>query len=370
MPLKCLRGAEEIYAFDVESEDAWEELRKGNAESKDLRMPCCGAGVVLRKSKLGTRHFAHARRGPCSTAPETAEHLLAKMAVVEGIRRTAWAAMPEQVGTAPNGEAWRADVLAAKGNARVAFEIQWSRQDDEETERRQRRYADAGVRGLWLFRQYDFPTGKETPAFRLAFDAGTKAFRVVFPSPHYHPQWLGRDRDDKRFWAQSVALPDFVAGALEGRLRFASALGLRMPVEVDAAFIRCWFCKKETGVVMGLSFAASRVFPGCHDIPTSIYSMDESLPDGAKAVMSMLPPSLLKRHGIGAVKPRYSKREGKTYLSNGCVHCDALQGRFFEHEFGFDAEKAFETEAEFKAEWGPLLKPAKSHIYRWWFDES
>ena len=166
MPLKCLRGDEAIYAFDVESDEAWKGLRKRNAEAKDLRMRCCGASVVLRTSKLGTRHFAHARRDPCSTAPETAEHLLAKMAVVDGIRGTGWKALPEQEGRTPDGEGWKADVLAEKGKARVAFEIQWSRQDEAETERRQRRYADAGVRGLWLFRQHDFPTGKETPAFR------------------------------------------------------------------------------------------------------------------------------------------------------------------------------------------------------------
>ena len=100
---------------------------------------------------------------------------------------------------------------------------------------------------------------------------------------------------------------------------------------------------------MGLVFAASRVLPRCHDIHTSIYDMGERLPNGAAEVMSILPPELLAKHGIGAVKPRWSKTEGREYISNGCVHCDALQGRFFEHEFAFDASKAFETEAEFKA---------------------
>lgn len=156
---------------------------------------------------------------------------------------------------------------------------------------------------------------------------------------------------------------------MEGRLRFAPALGLRMPVEVSAAWIGCWRCKKETGVVMGLTFAAGRVLPGCPDIHTSIYDMGERLPDGSAEVMSIIPPDLLRRHGIGAVKPRTSKTERKTYLSNGCVHCDALQGRFFEHEFAFEASKAFETEAEFKAGWMPRLAGARPYAYRWWFDE-
>lgn len=70
-------------------------LRAANAAACDLRMPCCGAAVVLRTSPLGTRHFAHARRGPCTSAPETAEHLLAKRVVVEGIKRTEWIAKIE-----------------------------------------------------------------------------------------------------------------------------------------------------------------------------------------------------------------------------------------------------------------------------------
>lgn len=46
MPLKCLRGEEEIYAFNTKSDEAWESLRKGNAAEKDLRMPCCGAQEI------------------------------------------------------------------------------------------------------------------------------------------------------------------------------------------------------------------------------------------------------------------------------------------------------------------------------------
>jgi competence protein CoiA len=366
MPLKCLRGSEEIYSFNIESDEAWEDLRKANAKAKDLRMPCCQAGVVLRTSKLGTRHFAHARIGSCKTAPETAEHLLAKMAVVDAIRGTEWIPLPEQAGNTPSGEEWRADVLAVKGKAKVAFEIQWSRQDNMETERRQKRYDEAGVRGLWLFRQKDFPIGKETPAFRLVFEPETKTFRILLPSVFYHPEWATKD---EHHWGQSIPLPAFVQGALKGQLRFAPALGLTLPLEVSKVEIQCWRCQKRTGVVMGLNFAASRVLPGCSDISTSIYELTQALPDGEAVVMSLLPARLLNSHGIGAVKPRYSKAAKGKYLSNGCVHCDALQGQFFEHEYAFESKKTFEIEAEFKAEWGPLLTRSKSQIYRWWFNE-
>ncbi|MFX9027565.1 hypothetical protein ABTN22_19170, partial [Acinetobacter baumannii] len=81
---------------------------------------------------------------------------------------------------------------------------------------------------------------------------------------------------------------------------------------------------------------------GCADIELNLHSFGDNLQDGASVVARMLPRALLKSHGIGELRPRHSRTEGGSYLSNGCVHCDALQGRFFEHEHGFNMEKALE----------------------------
>ena len=121
--------------------------------------------------------------------------------------------------------------------------------------------------------------------------------------------------------------------------------------------------------MLGITFAASRVLPGCADVELNLHSFGDNLEDGAPVVARMLPAALLKSHGIGELRPRYSRTEGGSYLSNGCVHCDALQGRFFEHEHGFALEKTLEVEARFEAEWGPLMEDAADEIYRWWFDD-
>jgi hypothetical protein len=369
MPLKCFRDDEPILAFDVESDEAWDGLREENAIRKNLRMPCCGAGVTLRTSKLGTKHFAHARRGPCSTAPESAQHLLAKRTIVEGARRTPWNAVTEQAGESAEFGPWIADVLASKGKSNIAFEVQWSRQDDGETRRRQARYASPGVRGLWLMRQHDFPKEKDIPAFRLVFDEASRAFSVQLPSPEHHP-WLGsKESNDAANWSQSIELSRFVEGALSGRLRFAPVLGLTMPVEVFTEPTTCWKCKGDTRLVLGIVFAASRVLPGCADVELTLHSFGDQLEDGAEVVARMLPAALLRKHGIGELRPRRSKTEGGAYLSNGCVHCGALQGRFFEHKHGYDMEKSLEVEARFEAAWGSLMEDAAGDIQRWWFDE-
>ncbi len=42
-----------------------------------------------------------------------------------------------------------------------------------------------------------------------------------------------------------------------------------------------------------------------------------------------LPAEAAARVGVGPVKPRFSRTRKGEYLSNGCVHCDALLGDFY-----------------------------------------
>jgi hypothetical protein len=154
MPLKCLSPQGKEYAFRHTGE-SWAELKAANATNKHLRMDCCGAQVVLKRSNRGTRFFAHARRGPCSTAPESAEHLLAKDIIARAAEAAGWNATTEERGTSPSGKGWIADVLCGKS------------QNAEETEARQGIYKKSGVRGLWLMRQPVIPRSQSTPAFQL-----------------------------------------------------------------------------------------------------------------------------------------------------------------------------------------------------------
>lgn len=176
-----------------------------------------------------------------------------------------------------------------------------------------------------------------------------------------------RDLKEDHVWQQSVELQEFVQGALTGRLQFAPALNAKIPLEVIAAEAECWKCKRPTNIVTELVFAASRVFPGHPDIHTSIHELAEAS-NGIDDMKALFPASDLQTHGIGAIKPRYSKTVGAAYMSNGCLHCDALQGQWFEHEVMDAGEKAFELDVTLKPEWAEAMADSRSSVYCWWFD--
>jgi competence CoiA-like predicted nuclease len=127
MPLKCQSPHGEEYSFRHASE-SWTALKALNATEHHLAMPCCGARVVLKRSRRGTQFFAHARRGDCTTAPESEQHLLAKDIIARAGETLGWQVTTEQRGMSPTGDSWIADVLCRnpKSQKAIAFEVQWS----------------------------------------------------------------------------------------------------------------------------------------------------------------------------------------------------------------------------------------------------
>jgi Competence protein CoiA-like family len=219
MPLRCVDPTgKSVHSFNL-SDDAWQALKLANTNARHLRMPCCNSPVLLKQSHLGTRFFAHMRRGDCATGPETAEHLELKTIVVEAVRSHGWTTQTEVTGLAPDGEQWRADVLAQKGNTRVAVEIQWSRQTNDETLRRQERYKQCGIRGLWLLRQPGFPVAHSLPAVRVVGNPH-QGFEALIPDC-----WTTRMNAHRQ--QNHMSLRDFLDAAFDGRFRFGVPLSRR-----------------------------------------------------------------------------------------------------------------------------------------------
>jgi hypothetical protein len=82
----------------------------------------------------------------------------------------------------------------------------------------------------------------------------------------------------------------------------------------------CWRCKKPTTALVGILPVTSR------DTADMLVCKD---PRALELAAAALPEPLRQSHQIGPIKSRHSRTEGKSYLSNGCFHCNALIGNFF-----------------------------------------
>ena len=342
MPLRCVEpeGGRTLHAFDL-SPETWDALAAENRRRGHLRMPCCAAQVSLRRSKLGTRYFAHRSAGTCTTAPETEAHLRLKQLVVEVAREHGWAAETEVAGQTPSGEPWRADVLAHRGAARVAVEIQWSSQTHDETCRRQARYAQSGVRGLWLFRQASFPVEERLPAARLLGTPDT-GFRASLPD------LFERER-------QVLPMPEFLAAAFGKRLRFGLPLGVEARFTVHGARLTCWRCEARTQILRDVEVKA-----GPHRARWSVPSLGRR-PGLWEGIRARLPSSFPS----GTVRPRFSKTQGVKQLINGCSHCGALIGEHVQPEAGDDQYVISEFAAPLEEPWRGALLGHEGGVAGW-----
>ena len=355
MALRCVAGDEtdlEASAFD---KDSWEALRAQAGVRHHLRMPCCPAQAVLKTSPLGTRFFAHKARGACEWKPETPVHLHLKKLALMAAREAGWDARSEVTGITPGGERWTADVLATKGCFKVAVEIQWSRQTDKETLRRQERYRRSGVRGVWLLRQPGFPVSRDLPAACIggSIDEGLKILIPCWPAV------TTRDRKEKRRWFQTLEPAPFMQAVFGTRFQFGtrflfrSGTAIKLTLCIETGLIDCWKCGAETRIVTWLTCKF-----GPHEI-----RHDLDLASSVSGLAGAIRAAVRHRPDIGLVRERYSRTEGGSYISNACAHCRAMIGRFFEHRAWYsETETVGEIELPINAE---LRNRIEQQTQRW-----
>ena len=316
MPLRAYIEDKEIVSIDLNDEE-WSAL-KARLKAKEivLTLPCCGQEGFLRTSNRGLKHFVHLKSAnPCDWKPESAEHLKAKVAIMEACREQGWDAIPEF------SEAdWRADVLAVQGGKRIAFEVQWSRQTYEETRLRQERYKASNVRGCWFFRiapkemsDYDktLVADKETPAFKIFKDENSNILAQV-----------GKVQ---------MPLKALISNLLARKLKFCEHIRMAPKQKITIIFfeMKCWKCgtlqycytvEPSLKSVCNCDFDVERSSWDDHDI--------DKHPGVYAAVQDFLQTEEGRQLKVGPVKKRYSRTVADSYLSHGCYYCDAIFGDF------------------------------------------
>lgn len=334
MPLRAYINDQEIISIDL-SDDEWTKLKADIKNKKSvLTLPYCGQEGYLRISSKGLKHFVHSKSAcPCDWKHESAEHLKAKIAIIEACRENGWEAIPEF-----SEKDWRADVLAVQGQKRIAFEVQWSRQSYEETKYRQERYKDSNVRGCWFFRiapkeMLDYSKSlvadKDIPAFKIFKDEHSDIIAQV--------------------GQRQMPLKALVAGLLNRKLKFCHHIRLKPKQEVTILFFEyeCWKCKRPQ--------YCYTVYPKfrtvCdkeHEMIGSMWDDDDidKSPQIQAAVQRFLESVKGKNIKVGPIKQRYSRTVQDSYSSFECYYCDVIFGDFYLSESKSDVYYAWKAEGQ------------------------
>lgn len=318
MPIRASSDQGDIHAFALDAEQ-WTELKR-IYRGRKLHMPCCGVEAIPKTSTLGNYFFAHARRGECTTAPESSEHIYCKTLIARAALEAGWTVTTERPGESPAGEAWVADVFCEKGKAMLALEVQLSPQASDETLRRQLRYKASGVRAAWFF-------GQRARKGTIAFDQDTPAFKlsaiVVGDSPTV-----------ERF---DVDLPLFVIAMLQKRLTWTIPRYSR-PHLVEFIEDVCWACNAPVKQVMehmrggSLATAATlapddfyegRWNPSANTVP--------SISNRLEAIQADISNDELAAQGLNLIgrKDVINGKPTRFPFCNLCLHCRAPQNNFY-----------------------------------------
>jgi len=234
MPLSAYVNGERRIAPLLDPSE-WEDLR---AKKPAIELGCCKSRGFMRVSKLGTQHFVHARHSDsCTSAPESAEHLLLKSIILRAVREAGWNGDVEAC--APNG-AWRADVMATKANLRVAFEVQLSVIPFAELTSRQQAYADDDVRGCWFYGSGAInpppPAKTDIPVFLLGLSGESPLAALKHGAPP----------DQVRIGSRQMLLPQAVFALLNHQFRRCAKQRVATVEGITIfQFHECWACHRD-----------------------------------------------------------------------------------------------------------------------------
>lgn len=217
------------------------------------------------------------------------------------------------------GDGFRVDVLLERDSRRVAVEVQLSSCPIDAYKERTARYRAAGLESLWLVGSYPE---------KLMPDAGLPLFRVGWPDEDGEP-YLGfaePERFDRRGRVVDVAARPFAEALpqlLDSTIRFRAEATVQPFAELLGWTSPCWKC--ETEVPLWDTRLVGRTLCGLAHVDG--FHPDEEWQD----CFSPAVRALAGEAGLSdsAIKERFSRTVGRSYMSFGCPSCDAIYGEFF-----------------------------------------
>ena len=304
MPLRAVLNNQNIFSFEF-NEITWANL-KAIYKTKQLQMACCKTIAIPKKSKLGNYFFAHSSNTECTSLPESSEHIYVKTLIAMAAKEAGWAVTTEYNGQSPNGEKWTADVLCEKRKVRLALEVQCSPQTKDNTEYRQLRYKNSGVRCCWFLSEKTFKNFNLCPSDAIPF--------FIFSAFE-----MGNEPKIKDF---DIGIKAFVKALLGGQIKWVEE---EVVETISILYIKdkCWNedCQKEVKQVYGYAIDVygdeAKTVPNASNILEYIHSFISN--------------DELKSLGLNSIKACNNlKGNAPNYpYCNICSHCNLPQSNFY-----------------------------------------
>lgn len=349
MPLRALIDDIEIISTYLTSND-WDELKNRiKQKSLDVIISQTEKKGYLRTSKNGLQHFVHKKgEAPEDYKTETPQLLFIKSQVLLGSKEAGWEAISEY-----EESKWSADVLAINGKNRIAFQVQWSPYTYEKTIAKQKEYKADSVRGCWFFknppkelRDWDKKpiADKDIPLFKI-IETEDKSLKVDFNN-------------------QLFEINEFVFFLLNRKIKFCSTMRAMKKQSIMISFYEksCWKC----GANQHSYFLSETVKSICgEDMYLESVMWENDAIQFSPVIQNAIKEFLLTDKGkgikIGKIKKRFSKTVGHSYMSFGCIKCDAIFGGWHNHEEimevkMYGADIVYEVELEL-----PIIKEEREH---------
>lgn len=116
-------------------------------------------------------------------------------------------------------------------------------------------------------------------------------------------------------------------------------------IQVRVAPCECWSCQKQSQMVSSI-----RLTSGENSIECSVTDLGD-YSELVDEIRFGVPLEIR----LGALKTRFSRTLGRSYMSNGCAHCDALFGAHYEIHTRYDEHAVPEFVGKAQPEWQRLF---------------
>jgi competence protein CoiA len=129
-------------------------------------------------------------------------------------------------------------------------------------------------------------------------------------------------------------------------------------IQIRIAPADCWSCGAETTIVPSIQMTLGETSVECAVADFTAFP----------ALIEPIKQHIARSENVGEIKMRFSKTLERSYMSNGCAHCDALFGQHFELHSRYSERTFSELSQPVGEDWRTMMSELASsedgHLFR------